>query len=180
MNVRRDALLGAARLVVAVNEIGLRNQNVGVTTVGRLDVEPNSRNTIPGAVSLDADIRAFSQDALEAMGRDMEAAARDIARDLGLDVTCTLLARKAPTVFDKGMVDLVRRSSEKLGLAHMDIVSGAGHDAIYLSAIAPTAMIFIPCENGLSHNEAESATPDDITAGTNVLLAAMLQAAGQD
>ncbi len=180
MNVRRDALLGAARLVVAVNEIGLRNQNVGVTTVGRLDVEPNSRNTIPGAVSLDADIRAFSQDALEAMGRDMEAAARDIARDLGLEVTCTLLARKAPTVFDKGMVDLVRRSSEKLGLAHMDIVSGAGHDAIYLSAIAPTAMIFIPCENGLSHNEAESATPDDITAGTNVLLAAMLQAAGQD
>lgn len=180
MSVRRDALLGAARLVVAVNEIGVRNQQVGVTTVGRLDVIPNSRNTIPGAVSLDADIRAFSQDALEAMGREMETAATNIAKDLGLEVTCTLLARKAPTVFDKSTVDLVRRSSEKLGLAHMDIVSGAGHDAIYLSAIAPTAMIFIPCEDGLSHNEAESATPDDITAGANVLLAAMLQAAGQD
>ena len=179
MGVRRDAMVGAARLVTAVNELGTRHAERAVATVGRLDVSPNSRNTIPGEVSLDVDMRAFDDDILTALEAGLQECAAAIATDLGLEVDCKFIARKNATHFAASAVDAVRNAAERQGLPAMEIVSGAGHDAIYISTIAPTAMIFIPCEAGLSHNEAETITPDHSAAGASVLLEAMLEAAGR-
>ena len=112
----------------------------------------------------------------------MEASLRDalarIGAETGVEVAISDVSRFAPTAFDAGMVGRVREAVIGLGLSHMDIVSGAGHDAVYLAKIAPTAMIFVPCEGGISHNEVENAQPADLEAGCNVLLHAVLAAAG--
>ena len=179
MAVRRDAMVGAARLVTAVHELGTRHAERAVATVGRLDVSPNSRNTIPGEVSLDVDMRAFDDDILTSLETGLQECAAAIAADLGLEVDCKFIARKNATHFAASAVDAVRNAAERQCLPAMEIVSGAGHDAIYISTIAPTAMIFIPFEAGLSHNEAETITPEHSAAGASVLLEAMLEAAGR-
>ena len=174
MPKRRDALVGAARLITAVNELAHDTAPDGVTTIGVMDASPGSRNTIPGRVFLTVDLRHPDDEHLAAMDRSFRDSAAAIAGTLDLEVAVEDIWNFPPTVFDEDCIAAVREAAADGGYAHRDIVSGAGHDAVYLARVAPTAMIFVPCEDGISHNEIESATPADLAAGCNTLLRAML------
>lgn len=178
MPARRDAMAGTAEMIAAITDIALANPPHAVATVGEMRVEPNSRNTIAGEVFFTVDIRSPDAALLEAMAAEMQATCTRIAGTRGLGIEIAPVSDQAPVVFDPACVDAVRTAAGDLGLPSREIVSGAGHDACYISAVAPAAMIFVPCADGLSHNEAESATPEDLTAGCDVLLHAMLEAAG--
>ena len=178
MHLRRDALLATSGMVQAVNLIALAHQPHGRATVGYLQVKPNSINVVPGEVTFSVDIRHAEDSGLDAMEASLRDALARIGAETGVEVAISDVSRFAPTAFDAGMVGRVREAVIGLGLSHMDIVSGAGHDAVYLAKIAPTAMIFVPCEGGISHNEVENAQPADLEAGCNVLLHAVLAAAG--
>jgi len=174
---RKDALVGAARIVGEVNRIGLANQPNACATVGLLNVSPNSRNVIPGTVFFAVDFRHPDDDVLKGMNDELRSAAAAVADDIGLEMELEEIWYSPPVVFDADCVSAVRGAAQRGGIEHMDIVSGAGHDACYLARVAPTAMIFVPCENGISHNEIEEATPADLEAGCNVLLQAMIERA---
>jgi N-carbamoyl-L-amino-acid hydrolase len=177
MNRRRDALLGAARLVEAVNAIAMNHAPVAVTTVGMLEVSPNSRNTIPGSVFMAIDLRHPDDATLSQMEAELETALGRIAGELGLESDLENIWYSPPVVFDPECVAAIRGAAGDAGFANRDIISGAGHDACYINRVAPTAMIFVPCKDGVSHNEAEDAKPADLAAGCNVLLYAMLDRA---
>jgi len=177
---RKDALVGAARLVGEVNRIGLANQPNACATVGLLQVSPNSRNVIPGTVFFAVDFRHPNDDILEGMDAELREVAAKITAEIGLEMELEQIWYSPPVAFDDACVSAVRGAAERGGFKHMDIVSGAGHDACYLARVAPTAMIFVPCENGISHNEIEEATPDDLEAGCNVLLQAMIERANAE
>ncbi len=174
---RRDALLGAARLVDRINAIALAHAPHGVATVGVLKVSPASRNTIPGRVDFTVDLRHPSDDALARMRESLETALAAVCGELGLTHELKQVSYTKPVVFDRDCVAAVRKAAGECGFESLDIVSGAGHDACYISKVAPTGMIFVPCADGISHNEVESATPQDLAAGCNVLLRAMLERA---
>ncbi|MBI3451261.1 MAG: M20/M25/M40 family metallo-hydrolase, partial [Rhodospirillales bacterium] len=176
MDRRKDAMLGAARIVDRVNKIALEHAP-GVSTVGLLKVSPNSRNTIPGTVFFSVDLRHPQDADLLKMKKKFEDACAAICGELGLECECKEIWNSPATHFDKDCVAAVRKAAEDAGFAHMDIVSGAGHDAGYISRVAPTGMVFVPCADGISHNEVESATAEDLAAGCNVLLRAMLERA---
>ena len=178
MAVRRDALVGAAAVIAAVNRIGHDFQPGACATVGMIESRPNSRNVIPGEVFLTVDFRHPDDGRLAAMNDALEAAAREAAEANRLELDFNQIWSCPATVFDPDCVAAVRKGAEIGGYAHMDIVSGAGHDAIYMAKVAPTGMIFVPCEGGISHNEIENATPEDIAAGCQVLLHAILDRAG--
>jgi N-carbamoyl-L-amino-acid hydrolase len=177
MNRRRDALVAAARLVQAVNEIALAHPPHAVSTVGMLQVSPNSRNTIPGSVFLTVDLRHPDDHTLSAMEAELRKACAAICEPARIEADVEMIWYSPPIVFDKDCVGAVKQAASTAGYDNMEIVSGAGHDACYVSRVAPTAMIFVPCEEGVSHNESESATPEDLAAGCNVLLYAMLERA---
>jgi N-carbamoyl-L-amino-acid hydrolase len=174
---RKDALLGAARLVEAVNRIGLEHQPQACATVGVLQNSPNSRNTIPGRTVFSIDFRHPLEAALGRMDRAIRAAAAMVAADSGLEIEVQEIWYSPPVAFDPECIAAVHGAADRLGLAAMPIVSGAGHDSVYMARVAPTGMIFVPCAGGISHNETESATPDDLAAGCNVLLQAILERA---
>ena len=178
MHLRRDALVGAARVVGEVNRIGHAYLPDACATVGSMRVHPNSRNVIPGQVVLTVDFRHSDARRLDGMVDELRGALERIGRELRLETGIAPAADFPAVAFDAGCVALVRGAAAELGHPHRDIVSGAGHDAIFLARVAPTAMIFIPCEGGISHNELESATPSDCAAGCDVLLRAVLQRAG--
>ncbi|MDR5784887.1 Zn-dependent hydrolase [Caballeronia sp. LZ065] len=173
MELRRDALLVAADLIRAVNGIALAHKPHARGTVGWVDVHPNSRNVIPGRVKLTVDLRAPDDATLHAMDRTL----RDLCAQADLPVTVDEVVYFAPQPFEASLVASVREGAGALGLTSMDVVSGAGHDAVYLARVAPAAMIFVPCKDGISHNEIEDARADHLEAGCNVLLQAMLRAA---
>ncbi|MBS0419978.1 MAG: Zn-dependent hydrolase [Proteobacteria bacterium] len=177
MSRRRDALVGASRIVNEVNRIGLAHPPYACATVGLLNVSPNSRNTIPGEVFFTVDFRHPEDGVLAQMDRELRAFAPATANELGLALDLQQIWHSPAVAFDAACVSSVRRAAEQLGLSHMNIISGAGHDACYISRVAPTGMIFIPCENGISHNEIESASREDVAAGARVLLAAILDRA---
>ena len=179
MAVRRDALQGAVRMIAEAYRIARDNAPQAVATVGMISAKPNSRNTIPGTAFFSADIRHPDRGVLDAMDAEFCRACEDIAQasDLGVDVV--EVSRYQPVAFDDTCIASVRAAAGRLGYSHRDIVSGAGHDACYLARVAPAGMIFIPCENGVSHAEIENATPADAAAGCNVLLHAMLEIAGR-
>ncbi len=174
MRRRRDALVAAARMVDAVNRIGLGHQPDACATVGMLAVSPNSRNVIPGRVWFTVDLRHPDDDALAAMDQDLRAACAEIAATGGLELAIDPIWQFQATAFDSDCIGAVQRAAEQNGYSHQAIVSGAGHDAVYLAQVAPSAMIFVPCENGISHNEIENAAASDLAAGCNVLLHAVL------
>ena len=178
MDLRRDALLGASRLVQEVNRIARDFPDYARGTVGFMQVKPNSRNVIPGEVRTSVDFRNARASTLDAMCAELERAARAIEAECRVRIELRESVYFAPCEFDAGLVASVREAAAALGCSHLDIVSGAGHDAVYIARIAPTAMIFVPCEGGISHNEIESATPADLAAGCNVLLHAALRKAG--
>ncbi|RYF19733.1 MAG: M20/M25/M40 family metallo-hydrolase, partial [Comamonadaceae bacterium] len=177
MALRRDALLAASRMVDAVNRIALAEAPHGRGTVGHLQVLPNSRNVIPGQVTFTVDFRNLAQEGLNRMDADMRATFARLAEACQCKVEITQVVQYEPCLFDADCVASVRRAAQALGLPHMDMVSGAGHDAVYVNGVAPAGMIFVPCKDGISHNEIEDALPEHITAGANVLLLAMLERA---
>ena len=178
METRHDALRGAAALVNAVNAIALRHAPDGRGTVGFMQVKPNSRNVIPGQVAMSVDFRHPENEVLSAMDRELRDAAATIARDLSLECDVKQVVAFPASHFNADCIDSVQRSAEMLGFSHRRIVSGAAHDAVYLSRVAPTSMIFVPCKDGISHNEIEDARPEHLEAGANVLLHAVLARAG--
>ncbi len=174
---RKDALVGAAKVVALVDQVGRDGAPHARATVGLMDVHPNSRNVIPGKVLLSVDSRNPDDAALLAMGDRLRQGVAEIAEECGLDYTFEQLFYFPPLAFEQTCVDAVRDAAAKLGYSHRDMISGAGHDACYVAMVAPTAMVFTPCVDGISHNEAEDCKPEWATAGTDVLLHAVLEKA---
>ncbi|MFJ2335422.1 Zn-dependent hydrolase [Pseudomonas protegens] len=177
MHLRKDALVGAAQVVSAVNRIAHAHQPHACGTVGCLNLHPGSRNVIPGQVQMTLDLRHLHADRLQAMVDEVRQVIEDSCRQHGLTFELTATADFPPLDFDPACVAAVRQGAEHLGLSHMDIVSGAGHDAIFIAELGPAGMIFVPCEGGISHNEIENAAPQDLADGCAVLLRAMVNAA---
>lgn len=178
MDHRLDALLGFARVVEAVNQLGLDQGAEGRATVGMANIFPNSRNVVPGRVFFSVEFRHPDESVLARQDGQLREAVERIAGQMGLQQSVKQIFQYAPIAFDSGCVEVVRAASEALDYSHRTMISGAGHDACYLNRVAPTAMIFVPCVDGLSHNEAEDIHPRWATAGANVLLQSMLAKAG--
>ena len=174
MPLRKNALLGAARLVDRVNGIAGRHAPFAVGTVGLLEVKPNSPNVVPGEVFFTVDLRHPQADTLDAMEREWRVAAAEVCGVLGLDTDIKKILDQPPVHFDARCVSCVRESTKACGYSARDIVSGAGHDAGYVSRVAPSAMIFVPCRGGISHNETEFCSQEQCAAGAQVLLQAVL------
>lgn len=177
METRKDALIAAAQIVQQIEQIAL-DHPPGVATVGALSVSPNSRNTIPGGVELSIDLRHPDDESLLSMAARVDALVASVSAARSVAIDCQQIWYCPPTPFDDACIDAVRDAAKGLGYSHRDMVSGAGHDAIQVASVNPTAMVFIPCADGLSHNEEEHAEASDLAAGCNVLLHAMLERAG--
>ena len=177
MPMRRNAGRGLAQVTELVHAIAMDNAPNAVGAIGHVDVYPNSRNIIPGRVVCTVDMRSHELDRLNAMVDRLLAEAPPLCEALGVTFEAEIVGQFDPPAFDEGCVAAVRDAAERLGHTHRDIVSGAGHDACWINRVAPTAMIMCPCEDGLSHNEAEAITRDWAAAGTDVLLHAVLETA---
>ncbi|MBA4344497.1 MAG: Zn-dependent hydrolase [Methylibium sp.] len=178
MALRKDALQVASRLMQEVVACAHRHPPHGRGTVGMVQVHPNSRNVIPGRVKFSIDLRNASDALCEAMDADIRGVAARLSAETGLPIVIEPVSAYPAQPFDAGCVDAVARAAQALGYSAMPAVSGAGHDAVYMARLAPAGMIFIPCKDGISHNEIEDAKPEHIEAGCNVLLHAMLERAG--
>lgn len=172
MPVRRDALVGAARAVEAVQAVALANAPAAVGTVGILECRPGSTNVVPGEVFLTIDLRHPEDGTLDRMEADLRG--RLAGAMEGLDFACERISHFPAVHFDPKLIGLVRDAAKRLGLPHRDIVSGPGHDAAYVARVAPTTMIFVPCRDGISHNEAEDTSFEQCAAGAQVLMNAVL------
>ncbi|MCK3845250.1 Zn-dependent hydrolase [Pseudomonas sp. W15Feb34] len=179
MALRKDALYGAAKMIQALENLAADFAPYGLTTVGELSIAKSSRNTIPGVLDFTVDLRHHRDADIDAMEQQVRARLQAIADNRGLSVTITPHWISPATPFDAECVACVQASVDALGYSQQTIISGAGHDAIHLARYCPTAMIFIPCVGGLSHNEAEDVLPEDVRQGTDVLLNAVLKRAGQ-
>jgi beta-ureidopropionase / N-carbamoyl-L-amino-acid hydrolase len=177
MGLRKDALQIATKIMQEVVNIGNRYPPYGRGTVGMVQVFPNSRNVIPGEVKFSIDLRNVSPELLDTMHAEIGAFVEKTAQDSGLQISINRVSYFPPCPFHPDCVDAVRRATNKLGYSTMDVVSGAGHDAIYTARLAPSGMIFVPCKDGISHNEIEDAKQEHLVAGCNVLLHAMLEKA---
>lgn len=178
MRLRHDALQAATGLMQEVVATALAEQPDGRGTVGYVQVYPNSRNVIPGRVVFTVDFRHADDAGLSRMDARLRAACAAVQAEGRVQVDVQQTVYYPPAHFAPALVAAVRHGAERAGLAHMDIVSGAGHDAVYVARTAPTSMIFVPCKDGISHNEIEDAKPEHLAAGCNVLLHAMLEQAG--
>jgi len=178
MGLRRDALQVATTIMQETVAIANRYPPYGRGTVGMVQVFPNSRNVIPGQVKFSIDLRNVTDELLNTMHGEIEAFIERTRRETGLAIELERVSYYPPCPFHPDCVGAVRAATEKLGYSTMDVVSGAGHDAIYVARLAPAGMIFVPCKDGISHNEIEDAQPAHLEAGCNVLLHAMLERAG--
>lgn len=174
MGIRKDALYAATFIMQDVVQNALDHPPHGRGTVGSATVHPSSRNVIPGKVTFSVDIRHQDAAALADMHDRLLATCQRIAQLHNVTVDVKEVSYFPPTPFETRLVNAVREAARQGGYAHMDIVTGAGHDAVYLASVAPTAMIFVPCKDGISHNEIEDASPEDLGAGAQVLCDAML------
>src|SRR5688572_3430348 len=170
MVLRRDALVGAARLIDRVENIALEYPPCAVGTVALVEVKPNSRNVIPGQVFFTVDFRHPEDAVLEDMEQKLFAAVNEVAGNIGLEADARKIWESPAVMFDAACIAAVRRAAEKAGYSMQDMVSGAGHDAAYIARVTPTTMIFVPSAGGLSHNEAEATSFEECAAGTQVLL----------
>jgi len=178
MAMRRDPMVTFSRIVDEAFRLASDYEPEGLATIGHVEVLPNSRNVIPGTVKFTIDLRHANKPLLHKMDEEMMTRVRKIAADGVTTVDFKRFWLVEPMEFDARCASAVRDSAEALGYSHMDIVTGPGHDAVQASKFTPTAMIFVPCKGGVSHNEAESVDPDHATAGANVLLNAVLACAG--
>lgn len=177
MPMRRNAGLGMARVLEKVDEIALSNAPHAVGAAGHIDVFPNSRNVIPGRVVFTVDFRSPDINVLTDMEKQLRVEGQKVADQMGLDIAFEKVGGFDPVTFDENCVSAVRNAAERLGYSHLNIISGAGHDACWINKVAPTAMIMCPCVDGLSHNEAEEISKDWAVAGTDVMLHAVLEVA---
>ncbi|WP_321799072.1 Zn-dependent hydrolase [Caballeronia sp. J97] len=178
MPYRKDAYFAAAQMALELEKIVARYAPRGLVTIGQVGIANASRNTIAAKVAFTVDLRHHDDNEVDAMERDLRAAFASVAKARGVEVSVDTYWRSPATPFDQDCVAHVARAVDALGYSNERIVSGAGHDAIHLARHCPTAMVFIPCVDGLSHNEAEDALPEDVTHGANVLLNAVLARAG--
>ena len=174
MRLRRNALLGAARMIEAIHQVGMRHLP-GVASVGLIENRPNSRNVVPGEVFFTIDLRHPDEAVLDEMEKECRAALPEIAAAEKLDLDEKRIWKSEAVKFDPRLIECVRFGAEKSGFTTRDMASGAGHDAAYIARVAPTTMIFVPCLGGLSHNEEESTTFEECSAGSQVLLNAVLE-----
>ena len=172
---RRDAVAAAVRMVTALEALMLDETDTVRFTVGRFEVSPNSPNTVPGRVLFTIDFRHPESAVLQRLGDRVAPLCREHAGACAVTVTETM--NSPPTAFDASVCGMIRDAAQAQGLAHRDMVSGATHDAKFMAGLCPAAMIFVPCERGISHSEAERAAPADLTAGTRVLAEVMLRLA---
>jgi N-carbamoyl-L-amino-acid hydrolase len=177
MHLRKDAMQVSTRIIQEVVAIANRYPPYGRGTVGMMQVFPNSRNVIPGQVKFSVDLRNVNDELLNKMHEEILAFVDKTSADSGLDIKIERVSYYPPCPFHPDCVGAVRGATEALGYSTMDVVSGAGHDAIYAARVAPAGMIFVPCKDGISHNEIEDAKPGHLEAGCNVLLHAMLKMA---
>ena len=175
--MRKNAGLGMARVLELVDEIAWSHKPHAVGAAGHIDVSPNSRNVIPGNAVFTIDFRSPDLDVISDMEKRLKDGATKICAEMGLEVSFEKVGGFDPVKFDDGCVGAVRAAAERLGYSHMDLISGAGHDACWINKTAPTAMVMCPCVDGLSHNEAEEISSEWATAGADVLLHAVLEMA---
>lgn len=173
MHLRHDAMVACARMVEAIHEIALNHAPLAVSTVGLITVKPNSRNVIPGSVFFTVDLRHPDDNVLLQMDRELRERVDSIAKETDVQAKLVNNWNVASMEFNEECINHVRNAAETLGYRHRDLISGAGHDAVYIARVAPTGMIFIPCEHGISHNEMENTKPEYVAAGANVLLHAI-------
>jgi N-carbamoyl-L-amino-acid hydrolase len=178
MDRRRDALLGAARMVDALARLAFDFEPWPVITVAAMAVRPNARNTIAGEVTFTIDSRHPHDDTLAQIDAAMEAACSRVAAAGGLEVAFEQTSGRTAVTFDPDRVELLRRVASELAIPTLDLYSGAGHDACNLAQVTPSAMVFVRCAGGISHNERESADAPDLAAGADLLLHAILARAG--
>jgi len=178
MPLRRDALSTLAEIALAIERLTLARGPNAVATVGEAAIKSPSRNVIPGELRFTLDLRSADADIIATLDKEIRAAITNIAAKRKVGVTFERIWYKPPTHFDAGILDAIEQATRELGYSHRRIVSGAGHDACNLNGVMPTAMIFVPCKDGVSHNELEDATQSDCAAGANVLLHTMLALAG--
>jgi len=178
MNLRVNAGLAMARILEMVQTVAMENQPGAVGGVGQMVFSPNSRNVLPGKVVFTVDIRSPDQAKLDRMRARIEAEAPKICEALGVGCSVEAVGHFDPVTFDPTLVASVRKAAEDLGYSHMNLISGAGHDACWAAKVAPATMIMCPCVGGLSHNEAEDISKEWATAGADVLLRAVLETAG--
>jgi N-carbamoyl-L-amino-acid hydrolase len=178
MPLRRDALATLSEIVLAVERVANKHGPNAVGTVGEAVIAAPSRNVIPGEIAFTVDVRSPEAKTLDAIDKELREAIAAIAPRRKAAIELTAIWRKEPTVFNPKLVDAVENASKTLGYSHRRITSGAGHDACNLATVVPTAMVFVPCKDGISHNELEDATQLDCTAGANVLMHTVLALAG--
>ena len=177
MPMRKNAGRGLAQITELVHKIAMKNAPNAVGAIGHIDVYPNSRNIIPGKVVFTIDFRSHELDRLNKMVRKLEKKAPKLCKELGLEFSMEIVGQFDPPEFDKNCVGAIRDAAERLGYSHLDIISGAGHDACWINRVAPTAMVMCPCVDGLSHNEAEDISKEWSTAGAEVLFHAVVETA---
>jgi N-carbamoyl-L-amino-acid hydrolase len=177
MPMRKNAGLGMAKVLQAVDDIAWSHKPHAVGAAGHIDVYPNSRNVIPGKVVFTVDFRSPDLSVIEDMEARLRVDAQTICDEMGLGIAFEKVGGFDPVTFDEGCVSAVRAAAERLGYSHMNLISGAGHDACWINKCAPTAMVMCPCVDGLSHNEAEEISKEWATAGTDVLMHAVLETA---
>ena len=178
MNLRVNAGLAMSRILEMVQTVAMENQPGAVGGVGQVFFSPNSRNVLPGKVVFTVDIRSPDQKKLDGMRARIEAEAPKICETLGVGCSVEAVGHFDPVTFDPTLVATVRKAAEDLGYSHMNLISGAGHDACWTARVAPSTMIMCPCVGGLSHNEAEEISKEWAAAGADVLLHAVIETAG--
>jgi N-carbamoyl-L-amino-acid hydrolase len=178
MPLRKDALAAFSEVVLAVEKLARDHGPHAVGTIGEIKIDNPSRNVIPGDLAFTIDIRSPESATLDAVHDGLQKAVAEIAARRKVAIDAEKIWRKEPTAFDKKLVDAVANAAQELGYSNRRITSGAGHDACNLATVMPAAMIFVPCKDGVSHNELEDATQADCTAGANVLLHTVLALAG--
>ena len=170
MSAREDALVGAANLILEIENIALRHLPDGRTTVGTMDVFPNSRNVIPGQITLGVDMRHPEAEVLALMAEELRACFKIVCKARRVTGSISEIWYSPPTLFDAQTINTVEEMAQMRQFSCRRITSGAGHDAKYMADLCPTAMVFIPCDEGLSHNELENAKDEHLVAGAQVLL----------
>ena len=180
MGERQDALVAASTLILEVRELARSRQGRQVGTVGRLEVEPNSPNVIPGRVSLSVEFRDLSEATLKELGEAVRGRAAVIARDTNTKISIELATTNPAALAHAGVQGAIGRAADRLGLQIQRLPSGAGHDAQMIAALCPMGMIFVPSVGGISHSPRELTSWDDCAHGAGVLLGAVLELDGRD
>ena len=178
MHLRKDALAALSEIVLSIEALAKAHGPNAVGSVGEAVIARPSRNVIPGEIAFSGEFRTPDAGILDALDKALQEQVKEIAARRKVDIRLDTIWRKEPTHFDPAMTGAIAAAADRLGLPHRPIVSGAGHDSFHLATVVPTAMVFVPCKDGVSHNELESAKPEECAAGANVLLHAVLAVAG--